>query len=122
LGGYREELFYMGEESDYCLRMLQAGYVTRLGRADPVAHHESAHRSTERMDFYGRRNDIIYAWQNVPMPYLPLHLGATILHGSVYAVRSARHPMRMFSGMFGGLAECFRGDFERRPVNSRIYR
>lgn len=122
LGGYREHLLHQGEERDYCLRMLEAGYVTRLGCADPIYHYESSMRSSERMDFYGRRNDIIYGWQNVPMPYLPLHLGATVLRGSVYAVRSARHPIRMFSGMFSGLAECFHGNFERRPVNSRIYR
>ena len=28
----------------------------------------------------------------------------------------------MFAGMLSGFAECIRGDFERRPVNSRIYR
>jgi len=122
LGGYREHLLHQGEEGDYCLRMLETGYVTRVGCADPIHHYESPSRSLERMDFYGRRNDIIYAWQNVPMPYLPLHLGATVLRGSIYAIRSARHPMKMFSGMFSGFAECFRGDFERRPVNSRIYR
>jgi glycosyltransferase involved in cell wall biosynthesis len=122
LGGYREHLLHQGEEGDYCLRMLETGYVTRLGYADPIYHHESSSRSSERMDFYGRRNDIIYAWQNVPMSYLPLHLGATVLRGSTYAVRSACHPMKMFSGMFSGFAECFRGDFERRPVKSRIYR
>jgi glycosyltransferase involved in cell wall biosynthesis len=122
LGGYGEHLLHQGEEGDYCLRMLAAGYVTRVGRADPIFHYESPDRSSERMDFYGRRNDILFTWQNVPMPYLPFHLVATIVRGSIYAVRSARHPQKMFAGMFSGLAECFRGDFERRPVNPRIYR
>jgi glycosyltransferase involved in cell wall biosynthesis len=122
LGGYREHLLHQGEEGDYCLRMLAAGYVTRVGRADPIFHYESPDRSSERMDFYGRRNDILFTWQNVPMPYLPFHLVATVVRGSIYAVRSARHPQKMFAGMFSGLAECFRGDFERKPVNPRIYR
>ena len=122
LGGYREHLLHQGEEGDYCLRMLETGYVTRLGCADPIYHHESPRRSSERMDFYGRRNDILFAWQNVPMPYLPLHLGATVLHGCAYAVRSAHHPRRMFAGMLSGFAACIHGDAKRRPVNSRIYR
>jgi GT2 family glycosyltransferase len=122
LGGYREHFFYMGEEGDFCIRMMNHGYVVRLGCADPVYHYESPKRNSERMDFYGRRNDILFVWQNVPMPYLSFHLAATVLRGSIYAVRSARHPVKMFAGMLSGFAECFRGDFERRPVNSRIYR
>jgi GT2 family glycosyltransferase len=122
IGGYRSELIHQGEERDFCLRMLNLGWVVRLGSADPICHCESPRRSSERMDFYGRRNDIIFAWQNVPMPYLPFHLAATLVRGSVYAVRSARNPQKMFAGMLSGLAECFRGDFERRPVDSQIYR
>ncbi|HVZ15938.1 MAG TPA: glycosyltransferase, partial [Terriglobales bacterium] len=45
LGGYHEILFYAGEERDYCLRMLASGYVTRLGRADPIHHFESPNRN-----------------------------------------------------------------------------
>jgi len=122
LKGYREHLVHQGEERDFCLRMLAAGYVVRLGAADPIHHYESPRRSSERMDFYGRRNDVIYAWQNVPMPYLPLHLGGTILHGATYAVRSARHPIKMFAGMLDGLGQCIRGNVIRKPVHPGIYR
>jgi len=58
----------------------------------------------------------------VPMPYLPFHLIATVVRGSIYALRSARHPKKMFAGMLSGLAECFRGDIERNPVDRRVYR
>ncbi|MGH7213703.1 MAG: glycosyltransferase family 2 protein, partial [Tepidisphaeraceae bacterium] len=81
LGGYREQLFHQGEEADYCLRMLDAGCVVRLGSADPIHHFESPRRDFRRMDVYGRRNDVLYAWHNVPLPYLPGHLLATTFNG-----------------------------------------
>ena len=71
VGGYREHFFFMGEEGDLCLRMMQAGFVTRLGRADPIYHLESSHRDLSRAGFSGRRNDILFAWHNVPWPFFP---------------------------------------------------
>jgi GT2 family glycosyltransferase len=122
LGGYREHFFYMGEEGDYCLRMLETGYVTRLGYADPIYHHESPSRSSDRMDFYGRRNDILFAWHNVPMPYLPIHLAATTLNGFAHAATRAKHPFRMLSGIINGYRDCARRWSERRPVRASVYR
>ena len=40
-GGYREMLFQQGEEPDLAIRMLDAGYVVRLGSGDPVRHFGS---------------------------------------------------------------------------------
>ncbi len=54
LGGYRDHLVHQGEESDFCIRMLDAGYLVRLGRSDPINHWESPKRDLRRMDFYGR--------------------------------------------------------------------
>jgi len=42
--------------------------------------------------------------------------------GSIYAIRYAQHPTKMFSGIFSGLAECFGGDIERKPVDRGVYR
>ena len=79
LGGYRPALFHQGEERDFCLRMLDAGHVVRLGRADPIHHFESPRRDTKRMDLYGRRNDVLFAWHNVPWPTVVPHLlGTTV--------------------------------------------
>jgi GT2 family glycosyltransferase len=78
LGGYREELFHQGEESDLCIRLLAAGYVVRLGRGEPIHHFESPRRDFRRMDHYGPRNAILFAWQNVPFPAALIQIPSTI--------------------------------------------
>ncbi len=119
-GGYREHFFYMGEEGDLCLRILAAGLVTRVGRADPVHHYESPLRNLKRAAFYGRRNDILFAWHNVPTLWLlPYFFGNTF-----NAVRWAFWEGRCWSMLVGtasGLRTCFKRADERAPVSARIY-
>ena len=121
VGGYREHFFYMGEEGDLCLRMMNAGYVTRLGTADPVHHFESSRRNLSRADFSGRRNDILFCWHNVPMPYFPFHLLGTTLNGLAFGLRAGRF-WKMFEGMASGYANSLSRWKERKPVSSEIYR
>src|SRR5262245_26610395 len=54
LGGYREQTIHQGEEMDFCIRLLNNGYVVRLGLGDVIIHHE-AQRDLRRIAFYGRR-------------------------------------------------------------------
>lgn len=123
LGGYRADLVHQGEERDYAIRMLDAGYVVRLGAADVIIHHESPKRDLGRMDYYGRRNDLLFAWQNAPMPYLPVHMLATSLNGMAMAFRERRRrPWRMVRGAIDGWAACFAGGHARRPVRAGAYR
>lgn len=122
IGGYDEDFFYMGEEADLCLRMLAAGHVVRLGRADPVEHHESPRRSYARANFYGRRNDVLFACYDVPMPYLPFHLVGTILNGLRAAATRAEHPWLMLLGTLNGCAMCVRSFRKRRPVSRKVYK
>jgi glycosyltransferase involved in cell wall biosynthesis len=121
VGGYREFLFHQGEESDYCIRMLDAGYIVRLGRADPIHHMESPRRDFTRMDLYGRRNDILFAWYNVPAIALPLHLAATTFNGIRMGFKCGR-PLRMARGLLNGYAAVFRQLSKRAPVRPETYR
>ena len=45
VGGYRSFLFIQVEEPDLTIRLLQAGYIVRLGWADPIQHMESPLRN-----------------------------------------------------------------------------
>jgi glycosyltransferase involved in cell wall biosynthesis len=121
LGGYREFFFHQGEEEDYCIRMFAAGYAVRVGRADPIHHFESPRRDRKRMDLYGRRNNVLFAWCNVPLMNLPGRLLAATFHGIRHGVRQ-RHILRMMHGLGMGYAAIFRYWGERRPVAAGAYR
>jgi GT2 family glycosyltransferase len=86
LGGYREEFVHQGEESDYCLRLLDAGYVVRLGNSDLIHHFVSPKRDMTRLHFYGSRNNILFVAANFPalqlLIALPRTTVATLLHGA----------------------------------------
>jgi len=121
LNGYRSVLVHQGEESDYCLRMLEAGHFVRLGRADPIHHFESPKRDLVRMSLFGRRNDVLYAWHNVPMPWLLAHLVATTANGIIFGFRLGR-PLLMLRGLWRGYIACFSRNVHRRPVHCAAYR
>lgn len=120
LGGYRENFVHQGEESDFCLRMLNAGFVTRLGNADPIHHFESPRRDFRRMDYFGRRNDVLFAWHNVPGQYLPAHLAATTFNGLLLGLKLGRAG-HMTRGVCNGYLGCLRYWAERAPVKSQTY-
>jgi GT2 family glycosyltransferase len=120
LGGYREDLLHQGEESDYCIRVLATGHVTRLGRAPLIRHHESARRSFARMDFHGRRNDILFAWRHAPSAWLLPHLLGTTWHGFRDAARTGRWKSHG-SGIMEGWRMIFAGGTLREPVPPKVY-
>ena len=121
LGGYREMLVHQGEEEDYCTRLLNAGYITRCGNADPIHHFESPRRSWARMDYYGARNKVLYAWNNVPFPYTPGHLGATTAKTLAYNLQPGRLVTRL-KGVIAAYRLAFTGKCDRRPIMAAIYR
>jgi GT2 family glycosyltransferase len=121
LGGYREFLVHWGEEMDYAIRMLQAGYVVRLGHGDVIHHMESPKRDWGRMDYFGRRNDILFAWHNVPMPYLPVHLVGTTAKGIRTALQ-VRRLRKMLSGIGRGYLTCCERWSMRKPVTVQVYK
>jgi glycosyltransferase involved in cell wall biosynthesis len=121
LGGYRAQLFHQGEESDFCIRMLDAGYFVRLGAADPIHHHESARRDTRRMALYGGRNRVLFAWHNVRVTGLALALARVTVSRIKWGLRS-RRILWAFEGWWLGLASIPREWRERKPVSARSYR
>ncbi len=121
LAGYREILLHQGEEQDFCIRLLEAGYITRCGNSDPIHHFESPRRSWQRMDFYGARNNIIFTWCNVPFPYFPAHLAVTAAKTMLQSFTPKRFWTR-FRGVLDGFFLCATNRASREPVSSSVYR
>jgi GT2 family glycosyltransferase len=119
LGGYRAELFHQGEEVDYCIRLLAAGHVVRLGGSAPIHHFESPQRDFRRMDHYGPRNAILFCWQNVPFPAALVQIPAAIAGTLLHTLQPSRLLVRA-GGIVDGLMSCLR--FERAPVPAPAYR
>jgi GT2 family glycosyltransferase len=121
LDGYRETLFHFGEERDFCARMLGAGYITRLGSADPIHHEWSPHREQSRAFDQRGRNQLLFPWHNTPMPYFPLHMGATIFNTLRFGI-THRHPIWAARGVMRGLAALPVAWGERRPISVEAFR
>jgi GT2 family glycosyltransferase len=101
LGGYRGSIVHQGEEIDFALRMLDGGFVVRLGNADPIHHFESPSRSMRRMEFYFRRNEILLATTYFRPPVQPrrrprVRLARRLLRrsGRARPRRAEGHPRR----------------------------
>jgi GT2 family glycosyltransferase len=79
LGGYREALHYFGEEKEYCLRLLHAGYGVLYMPSARIAHvPDQASRNRAKHLRYIVRNDCLSALYNEPLPLavgsLPIRL------------------------------------------------
>ncbi|HEX2972072.1 MAG TPA: glycosyltransferase family A protein [Tepidisphaeraceae bacterium] len=120
-GGYHGFLFRQGEEGDYCARMMNAGYVVRVGRSEPIHHLESPMRDRTKIIYYQTRNNLLYAWYNVPMPYMPLHLLATTCN-SLRAGLQRGYWTASFRGIFSGYKDIPHEWPHRAPITRQTYR
>jgi GT2 family glycosyltransferase len=121
LGGFRESLFHQAEEQDLCLRMLATGALVAIGRTQPVRHYASPRRDQLRAWDYGPRNEILFAWHNVPMPYL---LGR-VLKVSAYELwlgLRVRRPLVFARSLLAGYLHALHGWHCRKPVPRSVYR
>jgi glycosyltransferase involved in cell wall biosynthesis len=121
LGGYREYFFHQNEELDLCIRLMDAGYIVRVGRADPIHHFESPKRVRSRMTIYGRRNDILFTMLNVPAIDLPVHLAGTSYKGLAAGIRQG-HPVWAIQGLLRGYGAALARLGLRRPVSRATYK
>lgn len=122
LGGYRTSFTHMVEEPEFCLRMLAAGFVVRLGRAPALHHFESpSHRVLSRNFRLMMRNQLLDAWHNTPAQYLPGRVGRILVRSTLDSLRW-RHPGAAARGVWEALLDAARGNDPRAPVPREVWR
>lgn len=120
LGGYRGELLHQGEEGEFCLRLLAAGYVVRMGFANVIHHFESPLRDFRRMHYFGARNSLLTLWWNVPTQKLLLHVLGTALQVMAHGVKIGQFGVKC-RALWDGFCVGVRGRTRRRPVEKSVY-
>jgi GT2 family glycosyltransferase len=120
LGGFRESLFHQAEEQDLCLRLLAAGSLVAMVDVPPIVHHNSTRRDPLRAWTYGPRNDILFAWHNVPMPFLVESLAKVTAYQLWLGLR-VRRPLVFARSLLAGYGRALGGS-PRRPVPRGVFR
>jgi GT2 family glycosyltransferase len=120
LGGFRSVYWRQCEEYDFCTRLLNAGYVTCCGSADPVLHLESRSKR-DSIVFHTARGNILYAWHNVPLCCLPLHMTITAIK-SICAGAKSGQALTAVRGELAALSYVIHGRAGRQPVSVNTYR
>lgn len=120
IGAFRADLVHQGEETDLAIRLLDRGYVIRNGRSDHITHYESPKRDLRRTHFYGRRNDILFAFRNVPARSFAYHALGTTVNG-LRATLKARQATSMAKGILFGWIDGLRMLETRTPVRQDTY-
>jgi GT2 family glycosyltransferase len=121
-GGYEPVLEHFVEEFDFGLRMLDSGFIVRLGRADPIVHHLSSQsRQNDRVWLAGERGFVLSALLLVPGRHLPPYL-LRLLGYSVVHVAQGAPPRLVARGVARGYRDAWRHRDRRRPVRASTFR
>jgi len=81
LGGYHERFVHHGEEKDYCLRLLDAGYRVVYLPDARIAHcQDPSGRDGIKYLRYYMRNDCLGAVYNYPWPLALATIARRLLH------------------------------------------
>jgi len=121
VGGFAEQYFYMFEEGDLSLRLLDRGFMVELGSADPIDHRQPPRRRAFKPDYFGRRNEILFYYRLAPRLSATFRVPRTVLKGLVFGARHA-HLKAAWQATRDGLAMCVGGDADRSPVRPSAYR
>ncbi len=118
LGGYTPVFRHMAEEPDLALRALDAGFIVRAGRADPVHHYESPNRNWDKIWFQIARNGVLQGWMTAPWWMVPPHLAGTVAASLRVGLRQGNLRV-MARGVADGFRTCLGAG--RASVSAQAY-
>lgn len=120
VGGYRESLKIYVEEPDLSIRLLQAGYVTRLGSASPLVHAPHPARNRIARTAQRWKNEMLFKWYHTPL----LWLFPSIIAHFIHVLREAISLSAFFVGVKSLLTTTvimFKQWSERKPVDVSVF-
>lgn len=120
-GGYNEALFYMGEETDLALRMFDRGWYSIVVDSPPINHLQPPVRRSFRPDYYGRRNDLLFVFQRVPVRYLLPALVRKVARGLRFSITTGRMKS-LLQGYRDAVRDFVAGGVPRQAVSLDTYR
>lgn len=121
LDGYSLELEHWGEERDYALRLLNAGYLVVYGESEPVHHLVSARRDKIYQNIYLYRNQLFFNYLRAPTRYLP----ALFIWALLWSIRNAFRSGTVWFALRGflqGVTACFKYADSREPMTISRYK
>jgi glycosyltransferase involved in cell wall biosynthesis len=121
LRGYQSVLVRQGEEYDFCLRMLAAGYFTRHGSSSPIIHDESVIRNMSHQCFHGTRSSILINVLDIPLIYLVPQTASNIVRHMISS-SSVGCPGSAMRGVFSGIRAATKEWRNRKPVPMWAFR
>jgi glycosyltransferase involved in cell wall biosynthesis len=121
LGGYRQSVIHQGEESDYCIRMLEHGYIVRLGCSDEIHHFVSPKRDLSRQHYYGTRNFLLFFYHYADPLRLPFYLMTGTALEMVRAIRLRAFGIKM-RAIIDAYRDLARNAHDRQPVSPGTFR
>jgi N-acetylglucosaminyl-diphospho-decaprenol L-rhamnosyltransferase len=121
-GGFRHnDVPRANEEPELLLRLLDAGFVCRLGSADPAVHHEAADRDWDAILRHDFRNQVLHAWWYAPGRALPERVARIGAHGVLTGTR-LRRPRPFVRGVADGLRAAAADRPAREPIAPAAWR
>lgn len=121
IGGYESTFIRQGEETLYVRRMLDRGFVVRLGGAPLIHHLESPKRNLAKINYYAYRNTVLTGWLATPLAALPAHWALTASRAVAHGVRRGFLASRV-KGAFAGFGACVVQFARRDPVSAASFR
>ena len=109
------------EENAFCMRLLAEGYVVRIAATGYVEHYPSEiDRDLREIESMRVRNNLVFAWLTVPMPWLLIHLPGIVFNSLRNSVRTGTTLARLQGVIagFGGILGQLRN---RTPVSGQAY-
>lgn len=123
LGGFNNYLFHWGEESEYCQRLIAAGYLVRIGTRVEIRHSPGwAGKYTRKVHRYVYRNRLLLTWLNAPTVYLLPTLAVQTAWCLKQFVKGASDRVAALQGLALGYASMVGGWRLRKGISTRAFR